>query len=249
MSKRIVYTRRPDAPPPWRIRSLGLAREWRIGLEATRLAVAMPRLAAQPTGSAPVLLIPGWLSPELSLSPLRVYLRTLGYAAHHWGFGINRGDPEEVSAVFGALVQRVAAEVGRRVMLVGWSLGGVVARETARRVPQAISGIVTFGTPVVGGPLYTIGADLWEPSERARFAARSAVLDAERPIQVPIAAIFSRRDEIVAWPACIDRVSPHVTHIEVDSPHMAMCIDPAVWRTVAQQLHAFARTSAQAVAG
>lgn len=239
MSKLTEHIVPPEAPRPAPMQRAGFAVEWRVLLELGRLSLALPRLLFLPRGSAPVLLIPGWKAPEITMSPLRLYLRTLGYDARHWGLGTNRGHPERDSEKLAEIVTRIAKEKGQPVGLVGWSLGGVVGRETARLVPEHVCGVVTYGTPAVGGPTYTLGASTWGRSECERIAKRTEELDRDAPIAVPIAAIFTRTDEVVSWAACIDRVSPKVRHFEVESPHVAMGLDPAVWSLVARQLHSF----------
>ncbi len=69
-----------------------------------------------------------------------------------------------------------------------------------------------------------------------RIKAIIAERDRRQPIGAPIAAVFSRRDSIVSWPACIDRVNPNVTHYEVDATHFSMGVDPSVWRVVLERL-------------
>jgi pimeloyl-ACP methyl ester carboxylesterase len=122
------------------------------------------------------------------------------------------------------------------VALVGWSLGGVIAREVAREHPEAVRCVVTYGTPVVGGPTFTRGANRVDPNERARITALVEQLDADRPIAAPVTALLSRRDGVVSWTACLDLVSPRVEHAEVRSTHVGMGIDPDVWLTVARAL-------------
>ena len=147
-------------------------------------------------------------------------------------------DAGEVEARRIASAVELAERSGRPVALVGWSLGGTIARETARTVPDAVSHVVTYGTPVIGGPSYTIGARAAGETENARIRELIADLDRTNPIQVPITAIFTRRDRIVDWPASIDRTSPYVEHVEVRSTHAGMGIDPDVWEIVATRLAA-----------
>jgi hypothetical protein len=106
-------------------------------------------------------------------------------------------------------------------------------------VPHAVSVVITYGTPVIGGPTYTLAAASWGEVECARIRTRLRELDAQSPISVPIVAIFSRQDEVISWPACIDRESPNVKHFEVRSPHIAMGFDPAVWSIIGRQLATF----------
>jgi hypothetical protein len=219
-----------QAPPP-----RGWLREAAAITEPARLLWHLPGLRRQPRGAGdPVLLLPGFRSGPAVMEPLRRYLRWLGHDAHGWGLGINGGDVE-------ALVPRVVTEVaatadrsGRPVGLVGWSLGGVIAREVARERPDVVARVVTYGTPVVGGPKYTIAASAYPRSEVERIAA--AVEEANRrPITVPVTAIWTRRDGVVSWRACID-TSPQVRNVEVDSTHLGLGVDPDVWTVVAQSL-------------
>lgn len=206
-------------------------------LQLGRLTARTPVLRRAPRGDgAPAVVIPGWRSPEASMAPIRGYLRRLGHDARHWGFGTNLGDPQRNADLLAARVELLAAEAGRPVALVGWSLGGVIARETARRIPDAVSQILTCGTPVIGGPTHTIGASSLRSEQTADIAARQERLDTDSPTSMPITAIFTRRDRVVAWTACIDRQSPNVRHIEVASTHLSLGIDPDVWLAIAEGL-------------
>jgi pimeloyl-ACP methyl ester carboxylesterase len=204
--------------------------------ELVRLLASSPRLARAPRGDGgPVIDIPGWRAPEVSGAPLRTYLRHLGHDAQGWGMGTNVGDPERDARLLAAQVRALAAEHGRPVALVGWSLGGVIAREVAREHPAAVRRVITYGTPV-GGPAHTIGEASWDTAAIERVSAMVRHRDTTRPIRVPITAILTRRDGIVAWQACVDRFSPDVEHVEVASTHLGLGIDPDVWRIVADRL-------------
>ncbi len=224
---------RPATPPSPRTALTELT----SGLAATRLVAATPRLLRAPRGDGHVVVdIPGWRAPELSGAPMRAYLRALGYDARGWGLGTNTGDPRRDVERLARIVLRLTDEAGAPVSLVGWSLGGVIAREVARREPDAVRRVITYGTPVVGGARFTAVARAYGPgdSEAADVLARR--LDTESPIRVPLTAIFTRRDGIVSWPACIDRSSPFVEHVEVSSTHIGMGLDPDVWAIVADRL-------------
>jgi alpha-beta hydrolase superfamily lysophospholipase len=207
------------------------------GLAAVRLAGALPRLLAAPRGDGHTVVdIPGWKAPELSGAPMRGYLRTLGYDAHGWGFGTNTGDPRRDVERLTRRVLELVDDTGSAVSLVGWSLGGVIAREVARRNPEAVRRVITYGTPVVGGPMFTAVARAYRPEASAAARVVADRLDAEAPIQVPLTVVFTRRDGIVSWEACIDRSSPEAEHVEVFSSHLGMGLDPDVWSLVADRL-------------
>ena len=226
----------PPAGPPGRAT---LAGEARAALEVPRLLLGSPRLAMAPRGDgSPVVDIPGWKAPESSMAPLRAYLRVLGWDARTWGLGTNAGDPEGDARRMRRSVEELAESGGRRVALIGWSLGGVIAREVAREIPEHVSRVITYGTPVLGGPAHTAAAGAYSPAEGARVDALIADLNRARPIRVPVTVIFSRRDGIVAWPACLDRHTPGAEHVEVRSTHLGLGIDPDVWEIVARRLAA-----------
>jgi pimeloyl-ACP methyl ester carboxylesterase len=224
---------RPSGPPTsWA--SFG---ELGSPLAAVRLLGAVPRLAAAPRGDDHLVVdIPGWRAPELSGAPLRRYLRHLGYDARGWGFGTNTGDPRrDVERLSRRVLELVDAK-GSPASLVGWSLGGVIAREVARQHPDAVRRVITYGTPVTGGPRHTTVARAYRRGpdpDGHRVAER---LDATAPIPVPLTIMFSRRDGIVSWQACLDHTSPDAEHVEVSSTHIGMGIDPDVWAVVADRL-------------
>lgn len=229
---------RPLAAPPPRARLVEVA-----GLAAAlRLPGAAGRLAAVPRGDGHMVIdLPGWQAPEASGALLRGYLRALGFDARPWGLGVNTGDPERAAEILGRSVVRLAEHHGP-VSLVGWSLGGVVAREVAREHPESVRRLLSYGTPVVGGPTYTVGAGAYGPDECVRITRLAEELDRSRPIRVPITAVYTRRDGVVDWRACLDHTSPDVEHVEVASTHLGLGVDPDVWEVVATRLALPART-------
>ena len=121
--------------------------------------------------------------------------------------------------------------------LIGWSLGGYLAREAARERPQAAHQVITLGSPVVGGPKYTAvaGAYLRRGIDldviEAEVAARN-----RQPLDTPVTAVYSRSDGVVAWQACIDRHSTNVEHVEVETTHLGLGFSPEVFQIIAERL-------------
>lgn len=224
-------------PPP--LSAGRLVREIAGMSAAAGLLLRAPSLARQPRGGgAPVLVVPGFGAGDGSTALLRGYLGLLGYRVWGWGLGRNRGNVGALVPRVTELVTALASEEGRPLRLVGWSLGGYLAREAARERPDAVARIVTFGSPVVGGPKYTATAEAYRrrgydlDAIEAEVAARELL-----PITVPITAIYTRNDLVVSWQACIDHSSPHVEHVEVRSTHLGLGVDPEVFRIVAERLN------------
>lgn len=213
-----------------------LLREQLTALELPRFLLAWPELARLPRGDGrPVLVLPGFAADNFSTLALRRYLTWLGHDARGWQRGRNGGDVPELIEGVGQEVGTLAASRGP-VALVGWSLGGYLAREIARDRPDAVRRVITLGSPVVGGPKYTAVAPLYQlrgadlDAIEAEVAART-----ERPLQVPVTALWSRNDGVVAWEACLDP-SGDTEEIEVRTTHLGMGFSAEVYRVVAERL-------------
>jgi pimeloyl-ACP methyl ester carboxylesterase len=210
-----------------------------VVLELPRLLLSAPKLRRAPRGHGEhVLVLPGYGASDASTRVLREFLRLLGYRPHPWGLGRNTG---AVGRLLPRVIERLdhISESAGPVFLVGWSLGGYLAREAARDRPKRVRRVVTLGSPVVGGPKYTAVAsryrrqgfdlDAIEAQVEARYA---------KPLRVPVTAIYSKADGVVDWRACIDRRSPDVRHVEVPSTHLGLGFSPEVYRIVAESLAA-----------
>ena len=203
-----------------------------------RLFPKLPALANQPRGSGePVTVLPGFAASDRSTAPLRTYLRYLGYRAEGWKLGTNRGDVPALIPQVVELVSRRAQAEGHPIRLVGWSLGGYLAREAARDVPEHVAQVITLGSPIVGGPRFTTTASFYKKRGTDFEAIDRAIQEREQaPIRVPISVIYSKSDGVVEWRACIDRTSPDVEHFRVTSTHIGLGVAPEVLSIVASEL-------------
>jgi pimeloyl-ACP methyl ester carboxylesterase len=184
------------------------------------------------------MVVPGVATDDGWTAQLRAHLSAIGYDVVGWGLGRNRGNvPKLIPAVIQQTV-RLAADRGESVRLIGWSLGGYLAREVARERPDLVDRVITLGAPIIGGPSYTAAAPGYISKGFDLERIRRTVLERERrPITVPVFAVYSRSDGVVAWRACIDRFdNPRVEHHEVRASHLGLVNSPRVFSLVADLL-------------
>ena len=215
-----------------------LLREARGLIELPRLLVRFPDLARQPRGHGrPVLILPGYGAGDGSTAILKSYLRLLGYRARGWGLGRNRGAASELLPRILKRASSLSRRTHHKVCLIGWSFGGYLARELARERADLIDQVITLGTPVVGGPKYTVVA---KSLLRRGVDVEAIAAEVERRNKIlmntPVIAFYSRQDAVVAWEACIDREAANVEHIEVHTTHLGFGFSPEVYKIIAQRL-------------
>jgi pimeloyl-ACP methyl ester carboxylesterase len=215
-----------------------MIREARAVLEFPRLILRAVELARQPRGRGqPVIVLPGYGAGDGSTAILKSYLRLLGYRVSGWHLGRNSGNVPELLPRVLKRILSLYRRTEKPVRLIGWSLGGYLAREAARERPDAVHQVITLGTPVIGGPKYTVVARMFQrrgidiDAMAAEIEARNKIL-----IQIPVTAIYSRADAIVAWEACIDRDGSNVEHVEVRTTHVGFGFSPEVFKIIAHRL-------------
>ncbi|WP_250474940.1 alpha/beta hydrolase [Caballeronia sp. GAFFF1] len=223
----------PSAPPSRFLLML----ESRAICELGAFYAAVPFLQFAPTGDGhPVLVLPGFGASDFSTRLLRMFLRSRGYHALGWTLGANLGPRTGVEDNMRANLATIAERAGRKVSVIGWSLGGVFARELARHAPQLVRSVITLGSPFAGEPRANHGWRYYE-----RLSGRRADDWPQRelmkePPPVPSTAIYSRSDGVVAWQGCLERVSATSENIEVESSHCGLGHHPAVMYAIADRL-------------
>jgi len=219
-----------------------------LALLATEPLRALLELCAGSVGSHarvegdghPVVVYPGLGAGALTTAHLRAHLQSCNFAAQDWALGINTGPDGLFDDWLARLADRVRAQHaqhGRRVSLVGWSLGGIYAREVAKCCPEAVRQVITLATPhrSVGGAnhagtLYKmLGGDTSHltPQLEARLALRPPV---------PTTSIYSKSDGFVSWRGCLEEAAADVENIAVEASHLGMPSHPDVLRIVADRL-------------
>jgi pimeloyl-ACP methyl ester carboxylesterase len=224
--------------PPGRPRPGLFLLEGRALLELAACVAAYPVLRRAPAGDGhPVLVLPGFLASDFSTRTLRAFLRGRGYRAHGWKLGRNLGPrAETVEGLVGRL-RDLRERHGRALSLVGWSLGGIYARELARRFPADVRQVITLGSPFRDLEATNVPRFLRAMAERRRLPETDAVRGhLAAPLPVPSTAIFSRTDAIAAWPSCCETSGPQRESIEVESSHLGLGHHPVVLLTIADRL-------------
>lgn len=201
----------------------------------------------RPRAVEPVLLVPGFMAGDTTLTGMARMLRGAGYRTYRSGIHVNFGCTQDTAAGLERRLEQIAERRGRKVSIVGHSLGGMLARGLAARRPDLIAGIVTLGSPMMApGAVHDVLA--WDAEVLVRLTragvpglmsedciagecARRSFEETHLPLDpaVGFTAVYSRRDGIADWRACID---PDAIAVEVTASHVGLAIDPRVFDVV-----------------
>ena len=211
----------------------------RSATEAALGVAALPLLRSAPRGDGhPVLVLPGFTAGDGSTRFLREYLRERGYAAHGWRLGRNVGMHREIAGKLRTRLEELFARCDRKLTLIGWSLGGIFARELAKLAPERVRQVITLASPFGGeaqghraGWLHeTVYGEELPPANRAWLNSLLA------PPPVPSTAIYSKSDGIVAWRACRELPTPRTDNIELVGSHCGLGFHPLALYAIADRL-------------
>lgn len=223
-------------------RLLALAEPQRALFELATLPLASALLLSAPRGDGhPVLVMPGFLAGDRSTGVLRTYLARLGYDVHRWELGQNLG-PRAIGEEGERLMERLRAiheASGKKVSLVGWSLGGAMALLLGHRMPEAVRQVITLGSPLRGDPRSTSVWRLYEymtgESVKGERVTRQ-IAEISAPPQIPTSAIFSRTDGVVpSYNAQIAEIAT-AENIEVYGSHTGLGVNGTVLYAIADRL-------------
>lgn len=221
--------------PPWQL----LLLESRAPLERAVLRSSRNLLRRAPRGDGhPVLVVPGFTGSDVSTADLRAFLDGQGFAARDWGQGRNVG---LLPGLLDRLTERldaIHADDGRRVSIVGYSLGGLFAREIAKRRPAATRAVVTLASPFAGPPRANRVWHIYEAASGHSLdqvtPEESAALAIAPPC--PTTSIFSRSDGVVNWRACLQEPGGQTENLEVVSSHLGLRHHPLALLAICDRL-------------
>jgi pimeloyl-ACP methyl ester carboxylesterase len=231
------------AKPP---RGIYTLLEWRVLLELGSLPVSWPWLRSTPKGDGhPVLLLPGFGAGDATLGPLAAFLRSRGYAVETWGFGQNRGFNRKFVTALEQKLRYMHHCAGRKVSIIGHSLGGVFAYDLAHRAPECVRAVFSLGSPMrldrdrVEAPLGVKVLYRWIAHPMgpvAHMAMARAQLLKVAP-SMPSGCIYSATDGVVpAHAAVIDCGSAQHENLPVPGSHLGLGINPLVLWMLADRL-------------
>jgi pimeloyl-ACP methyl ester carboxylesterase len=230
----------PDGgPAPGPSMGLLLTEPARSLAELVTLPLAAPWLSFAPRGDGHgVLVLPGLLASDSSTAVLRRFLRLLGYDVHGWRLGRNLGPTDEVLDGLPARLSELASLTGGPLSVIGWSLGGIYARELARERQGQVRSVITLGSPFALTESRQSHADRAYRRRSNLHATDRVPTRAElgRPIGVPSTAVYSRRDGIVSWRTCIEPETDLHQNVEVRCAHLGFGVDPATLWLIADRL-------------
>jgi pimeloyl-ACP methyl ester carboxylesterase len=223
--------------PPSKLLLLG---EVRAVYEFALGVASLPTLATAPRGDGhTVLVLPGFLTSDSSTEFLRSYLRGMGLTAVGWEMGRNLGGLYRMRDLLRAKVRDLARQSGGKISVVGWSLGGVYARDLALALPDCIRGIVTLGSPFTGDLRANNVGKLYDrvSGEQVDEAQIEDVTALAGDLPVPATSIYSRTDGVVAWRTSLVRENARAENIEVHgASHLGLGFNPAVLWAIADRL-------------
>lgn len=228
-TRTVTPTAKASPPPLWKV-----AGELRVLLDIGRSALTRRRPRRQAHGE-PVLVVPGFATSDAATVILREHLTAAGFDVHTWDLGINRGPRADVMRRLSYRVRAIARRTRRRVCIVGWSLGGLMARAIAGRLPGHVARVVTLGSPLTAdlGASHLSRVYAWLGGLPPQSRAVKAMLRDGR--QAAVTSIYSRNDGVVAWEASAE--APGVClALEVDASHLGLVVNPDVLELVAREI-------------
>jgi len=222
-------------PPPIH---LSLTEAWRTLADLASLPFSYQALSNAPEGDGhPVLVLPGFMATDGSTYPLREFIRSKGYSVFEWGLGRNLG-PTAIGLDGSKLRKRfnqIADSTKGKISLVGWSLGGVMARELAKERPESVRQVITLGSPFKNGKT---ASHVWHMYKY--FAGHvpddSIIEQMANPPSVPCTSIYTKADGVVHWESCLETISPTTDNIEIAAAHCGLGFNASAWVIIAKKL-------------
>ena len=211
--------------------------EGRAPWEYAALIAARPWLRKLPAGDGhPVLVFPGLGAHDFTTLPLRHFLEERGYVPYPWKQGFNFGPRDGVLQGCRDQAETIYQRHQRPMSIIGWSLGGVYARELAKEMPDRTRCVITLGTPFAGHPRATNAWRFYELMSGKSVEDEAVIAQVREAPPVPTTSIYSRSDGIVAWQCSVNEEGPLAENVALHASHVGMGMNPLAMYVIADRL-------------
>ena len=187
----------------------------------------------------PVLVLPGFMATDMSTKPLRRFIDKLGYSSYSWDLGRNYGN-EAYLDLLTESVEELYNEHNQKVSIIGWSLGGVYARQIAKRSPHMVRQVITLGSPFRGVDLPNHAHWVYKfitNGKTTKDVDPMIINDLPNPAPVPTTAIYTKEDGVVPWQACMEKQESAIhQNVQVRGSHFGLGVNPTVLEIIADRL-------------
>ncbi len=209
------------------------------------LTLTSPTLATLPKGDEhPVLVIPGFTAGDIETIFLRKYLKSRNYRVHTWNLGRNVGPNAGLEQRLVEKVKSLTEVYGKKVTLIGWSLGGIYARHLGHAVPEHVRQVISLGSPFAftdtmneASPIILSLLHFVTGRKTDELVDRRFTKYWRRTPPVPTTSIFSYTDGAVHWKSCIDPLDhERAENVRVPGSHAGLIANPLVFSILADRL-------------
>lgn len=183
-----------------------------------------------------VMVIPGLLTSDFWTIVLRSFLKKKGFIVYGWELGTNLGNLEKLP-LLAEKIKTISQRHNQKVILIGWSMGGLFSRTVCHQIPDHIAHVITTGSPFADIHAPNNAKWVYELLNDEEDVDQKLISTLHLPTPMPSTALYSKKDGIIPWEACMDKVvdSQH-KNVEVSSSHFGMGANPSVLNAVLQTL-------------
>lgn len=187
----------------------------------------------------PVLILPGFMATDFSTVPLRSFVYKLGYKVYGWGEGRNYAHTVYLD-LLNQKISRIFKKHNQAITIIGWSLGGIYARQLAKTHPHMVRQVITMGSPFKGVTIANNATWMYDLLRKSNIIEKKLdekiLEDIPNPAPVPTTAIYTKEDGVVPWELCLEDEDEWHQNIQVRGSHLGLGVNPLVLQIIADRL-------------
>lgn len=184
----------------------------------------------------PIMVIPGLLTTDLSTTLLRKFLTKLGFKVFGWEMGRNLGRMESLPLLI-EKVENFHHQYQQKIIIIGWSMGGIFTREIAKTRPDLVKRTITMGSPFADVNAPNWAKWVFDLLNKGIEIDNQFIEQLPKPAPVPTLALYSKLDGIVPWRACMELSEDNIhKNIEIKSSHIGMGANSEVMKIIYSEL-------------